>query len=115
MDINNAAETAAWVQDQGYLSLRLVTATYHMPRSLLEFRRTMPTVEIIAHPVFPETFKRANWWFWPGSASLVVTEYVKYLIAGLRGAASAPAGCWCSCCRSVTTSHPPWSVAARGS
>ncbi len=83
----NAAETAAWVRDQKLLSLRLVTATYHMPRSLLEFRRAMPTVEIIAHPVFPETFKQANWWLWPGSASLVISEYVKYLIAALRGPA----------------------------
>jgi uncharacterized SAM-binding protein YcdF (DUF218 family) len=83
----NAAETAAWIRDQKFLSLRLVTATYHMPRSLLEFRRAMPTVEIIAHPVFPETFKRADWWFWPGSASLVISEYVKYMIAGLRGPA----------------------------
>jgi uncharacterized SAM-binding protein YcdF (DUF218 family) len=83
----NAAETAAWIRDQKFLSLRLVTATYHMPRSLLEFRRAMPTVEIIAHPVFPETFKRADWWFWPGSASLVISEYVKYMIAALRGPA----------------------------
>jgi uncharacterized SAM-binding protein YcdF (DUF218 family) len=83
----NAAETAAWVRDQKLLSLRLVTATYHMPRSLLEFNRAMPTIEIIAHPVFPETFKRADWWLWPGSASLVISEYVKYMIAVLRGPA----------------------------
>jgi uncharacterized SAM-binding protein YcdF (DUF218 family) len=83
----NAAETAAWIRDQKLLSLRLVTATYHMPRSLLEFRRAMPTVEIIAHPVFPESFKRADWWLWPGSASLVISEYFKYLIAALRGSA----------------------------
>ena len=87
----NAAETAAWIRDQKFLSLRLVTATYHMPRSLLEFRRAMPTVEIIAHPVFPEIFKRADWWLWPGSASLVISEYVKFLIAALRGPAPARA------------------------
>ncbi len=86
----NAAETAAWFRDQDFLSLRLVTATYHMPRSLLEFRRVLPTVEIIAHPVFPETFKQTNWWLWPGSASLVISEYVKYLIAALRGPAPVP-------------------------
>jgi uncharacterized SAM-binding protein YcdF (DUF218 family) len=87
----NAGETAAWIRDQKLLSLRLVTATYHMPRSLLEFRRAMPTIEIIPHPVFPETFKRADWWLWPGSASLVISEYAKYLIAALRGPAPAPA------------------------
>lgn len=77
----NAIETAAWMKSEGYRSLRLVTATYHMPRSLLEFRRTMPGIEIVPHPVFTEHFKRDDWWRWPGSSSLVVSEYTKYLVA----------------------------------
>ncbi len=81
----NATETAAWMSDQGFTSLRLVTATYHMPRSLLEFRRAMPTMEIAPHPVFSRHFKQAEWWLWPGSATLLATEYCKYLVALLRG------------------------------
>jgi len=81
----NAIETAAWMKEQGFTSLRLVTATYHMPRSLLEFRRLMPDAEIVAHPVFPEHFKRDNWWMWPGSSTLLFTEYTKYLVALVRG------------------------------
>jgi len=81
----NAIETAAWMKEQGFTSLRLVTATYHMPRSLLEFRRLMPDIEIVAHPVFPEHFKRDNWWMWPGSSTLLFTEYTKYLVALVRG------------------------------
>lgn len=81
----NAVETAAWMKDQGFTSLRLVTATYHMPRSLLEFHRLMPDIEIVPHPVFPEHFKRDDWWMWPGSSSLLITEYTKYLVALLRG------------------------------
>lgn len=81
----NAIETAAWMKEQGYSSLRLVTATYHMPRSLLEFRRLMPEIEIVPHPVFPKHFKSDNWWMWPGSSSLLVSEYSKYLVALLRG------------------------------
>ena len=80
----NARETAAWIQDQGYTSLRLVTAAYHMPRSLLEFRRTMPDVEILPHPVFPAHVKQEDWWRWPGSTNLLVSEYSKYLIARFR-------------------------------
>ena len=34
----NALESKVWIEEQGYTSLRLVTASYHMPRSLLEFR-----------------------------------------------------------------------------
>ncbi|MEO3428259.1 YdcF family protein [Pelagibius sp. CAU 1746] len=81
----NAVETAAWMKEQGFTSLRLVTATYHMPRSLLEFRRLMPDIEIVPHPVFPEHFKSDDWWRWPGSSSLLITEYSKYLVALLRG------------------------------
>jgi uncharacterized SAM-binding protein YcdF (DUF218 family) len=81
----NAIETAAWMKEQGFTSLRLVTATYHMPRSLLEFRRLMPEIEIIPHPVFPEHFKSDDWWLWPGSSALLISEYSKYLVALVRG------------------------------
>ena len=72
-------------REQDLRSLRLVTAAYHMPRSLLEFRHAMPEIEIVPHPVFPENFKQRDWWRWPGSASLIVREYSKYLVARLRG------------------------------
>lgn len=77
----NAIETAQWIREQGYGSLRLVTASYHMPRSLLEFRKAMPKTEIIAHPVFSENYRQEDWWRWPGSASLLISEYSKYLVA----------------------------------
>lgn len=79
----NAVESARWIGEQGFRSLRLVTATYHMPRSLLEFRRAMPEIEIVPHPVFSPRFKQEDWWRWPGSASLLATEYSKYLLAFL--------------------------------
>ena len=53
----------------------------HMPRSLFEFRRVMPQVEIIAHAVRSENYRQDDWWRWPGSASLLVSEYNKFLIA----------------------------------
>ena len=80
----NATETAAWMRSEGYTSLRLVTANYHMPRSLVEFRTAMPTMKITPHPVLPESVKLDGWWRWPGTASLIAGEYNKYLIAVLR-------------------------------
>lgn len=80
----NAHETAAWMVEQGYRSLRLVTASYHMRRSLLEFQRAMPDVEVIAHPTFPSEFHQENWWAWKISARLMVREYHKFLVAVLR-------------------------------
>jgi uncharacterized SAM-binding protein YcdF (DUF218 family) len=77
-------ETHEWMARQGYTSLRLVTASYHMQRSLLEFHRAMPAARIVPHPVFPDGFMRDAWWRWPGTLSLIVTEYHKYLAALAR-------------------------------
>jgi uncharacterized SAM-binding protein YcdF (DUF218 family) len=80
----NARETADWMAREGYTSLRLVTASYHMPRSVLEFRRAMPGVTITPHPVFPERFRQAQWWRYPGTAAIMASEYTKYLLARVR-------------------------------
>jgi uncharacterized SAM-binding protein YcdF (DUF218 family) len=82
--VGNAAETRQWMEREGYRSLRMVTASYHMRRSLLEFRRAMPSIEIVAHPVFPDTFMRDTWWAWPGTLSLIVSEYHKYAAVQVR-------------------------------
>ncbi len=90
--MGNAAETAAWMRSEGFHSLRLVTADYHMARSLLEFRRAMPGVEIVIHPVFPDQVKRSTWWRSPGTASLLIGEYDKYLLALARAAVAGILG-----------------------
>ena len=82
--LGNAHETAQWMRQQGYRSLRLVTAWYHMPRSRLEFERAMPEIEIVPHPVFPDQVRQQRWWAWHGTATLLVVEYDKYLAALFR-------------------------------
>ncbi|QJE71817.1 YdcF family protein [Aerophototrophica crusticola] len=86
----NAVETARWVRAEGYRSLRLVTANYHMPRSLVEFRRALPDVEVVPHPVVPPRVRLERWWNWPGTAELVVGEYNKFLLAYLRATLTRP-------------------------
>jgi uncharacterized SAM-binding protein YcdF (DUF218 family) len=92
--VGNAIETAQWMQQEGYHSLRLVTSWYHMPRSLLEFKRAMPDLEIIPYPVFSGQAKPQRWWTSRGTATVLMAEYSKYLAAlfvpfvdrpGLRG------------------------------
>jgi uncharacterized SAM-binding protein YcdF (DUF218 family) len=80
----NALETMVWMRARKYRSLRLVTAAYHMPRSLLEFRHAMPAVTFVPHPVFPENVKQDRWWAWPGTGSLMASEYNKFLFAWSR-------------------------------
>jgi uncharacterized SAM-binding protein YcdF (DUF218 family) len=80
----NAEETQTWMALEDYHSMRLVTANYHMPRSLLVFRAAMPDIAITPHPVAPDSVKLEDWWQHPGTISLLVTEYNKYLFAALR-------------------------------
>lgn len=80
----NAVETAAWMSREKFASLRLVTGSYHMRRSLLEFQGAMPGVTVVPHPVFPTAVKQDEWWMWPGTAHLIATEYMKYLVAVVR-------------------------------
>lgn len=77
----NAAETAAWMRARGFSSLRLVTANYHLRRSLLELRRALPEVTIVPHPVMPEGLSLDAWWRDAESARLILAEYHKYLLA----------------------------------
>ncbi len=76
----NAQETARWIKSEGYRSLRLVTAWYHMPRSLLEFERAMPRMTIVPHPVFPAELDRCFWWKSERGTVLLAGEYSKYLL-----------------------------------
>lgn len=76
--LGNARETAGWMQQEGYSSLRLVTSWYHMQRSLLEFQRAMPQTRIVAEPVFAGHEGEA-WSGWVDVGMLTVSEYDKYL------------------------------------
>ena len=75
----NALETKIWLQQQNYHTIRLVTSSYHIIRSLLEFRLIMPDITIITNPIFTNKFKLSQWWKFPGSAKLLFWEYNKYL------------------------------------
>lgn len=79
--VGNARETAIWMAAGKRTSLRLVTANYHMPRALVLFRRVMPEVTIIPHPVFPDSVRIGAWWRHPRTVVLLADEYTKYLIS----------------------------------
>jgi uncharacterized SAM-binding protein YcdF (DUF218 family) len=90
-----ALETAIWMQQEGYRSLRLVTSWYHMHRSLLEFSRAMPLGRVIAPPVLARHSDPGGWRGWLASGQLVFAEYNKFLAAWVRclisGTAKTPA------------------------
>ncbi|MDE0146877.1 MAG: YdcF family protein [Rhodospirillaceae bacterium] len=87
----NADETALWARAQKLKSLRLVTANYHMRRSLLELRSALPGSRIVAHPVFPPAVSRGQWWRSVRGVAIVNAEFYKFAAALIR-VTLAPAG-----------------------
>lgn len=80
----NAEEVALFARSRSLYTLRLVTAHYHMPRSLLEFGYALPEATLVADPVFPDGFKRSQWWKHHNTRRLMLVEYHKYIAALLR-------------------------------
>jgi uncharacterized SAM-binding protein YcdF (DUF218 family) len=81
---DNAAETRAWAKEKGYTRLIVVTSSYHMPRSLLELRRTMPGVTLLPHPVLSNRVHAARWWMDAYTARVLLGEYVRFLPSAAR-------------------------------
>lgn len=82
--VGNAHETGEWAKQRRFRSLIVVNASYHMPRSLAELRRTLPDVELIPYPVQPRNVHVEAWWAYPGTMQLLLSEYVKFMPAFAR-------------------------------
>ncbi len=78
--IGNAEETAGWARRHGYRSLIVVTADYHMPRSLLELRSAMPGTPLTPYPVATDELDAKTWWRKGDGARRMIVEYSKYLV-----------------------------------
>ena len=76
--VGNALETAEWARSKGYDSLIVVTADYHMPRSMLELSAAMPGVKLHPYPVRTD-LNAHRWWKTSISARRMIVEYCKYL------------------------------------
>jgi uncharacterized SAM-binding protein YcdF (DUF218 family) len=77
--VGNGLETAQWARTNGYHTLILVTADYHMPRARLELRSSMPEAKVIAYPVATSELKVGDWWKTGAGAERLILEYSKYL------------------------------------
>jgi uncharacterized SAM-binding protein YcdF (DUF218 family) len=75
----NANEARAWATARRYGSLIVVTASYHMPRSLAELSLALPDARLVPHPVVPNNFPPNRWWLHPTVARLLISEYLKFL------------------------------------
>ncbi len=83
--IGNAIETAQWIRSEDIKSIRLVTASYHMPRALAEFRYAMPGVIMLPDAVVPDGFRINEWWHWESyTSTILLSEFHKLMAARLR-------------------------------
>ncbi|WP_428031874.1 YdcF family protein [Ancylobacter sp.] len=86
----NAIETAEWAHGHHFRSLLVVTSAWHMPRALVELRRTMPDIVLVPYPVVPQRAPDADGPMPRASLRLLAIEYVKFL-AAYAGVRSWPA------------------------
>ncbi len=77
----NAREIAAWAKERDYHSLTIVTANYHMPRSLIEIHLAVPHISLVVYPVISSNVPVEGWWWHPHTAVLIASEYSKYLLS----------------------------------
>lgn len=76
----NARETAAWARKHRFKSLIVVTADYHIPRSVLELQAAMPEATLHPYPVATDTLRARGWWRRAGDSRRMIVEYSKYLV-----------------------------------
>jgi len=86
----NALEAAQWARDHRFNSLIVVTARYHMPRSLTEFQAAMPGVKLQGYPVEPQDIDLSGWWHDPRALHVLHSEYAKYLASTVMNAVDRP-------------------------
>jgi len=79
----NALEAKEWLKKNKIKSITLVTASYHMPRSLLEFKDAMPNIRIECYSVFPKGFRNKLWQN-PMRTIFLLKEYTKYSIVATK-------------------------------
>jgi uncharacterized SAM-binding protein YcdF (DUF218 family) len=79
----NSVESVAWMRANKFRTMRLVTADYHMPRALIEFKMEAPDIAILPNPIRPAAAQNAPWWRGP-MFGLLLGEYGKYLVAKWR-------------------------------
>jgi uncharacterized SAM-binding protein YcdF (DUF218 family) len=82
--LGNAIATRRWTREQGFRSLIIVTSAYHMPRALVELAHQLPEVTLVPFPVVTEKSRAEPWWSHISTAKLLVSEYLKYIVAVIR-------------------------------
>jgi len=82
--LGNAVETRRWAERRRFRSLTVVTSDYHMPRAMAEIAHQLPYARLVAFPVTSDRLRAEHWWASGQAMRLLLTEYVKYIVARAR-------------------------------
>jgi uncharacterized SAM-binding protein YcdF (DUF218 family) len=82
--LGNAIETKYWAESRGFRSLIVVTSSYHMPRAIAEIAHQLPDVALLPFPVVADKLHAEPWWTHGTTMKLMLSEYLKYVVARLR-------------------------------
>ncbi|MGI9388068.1 MAG: YdcF family protein [Methyloligellaceae bacterium] len=82
--IGNAKAVRDWATAKDFRSVIVVTSDYHMPRSLVELRRALPSLKLVAYPVTHDSLRVNAWWTHSGTTRLLISEYMKLIPAVAR-------------------------------
>lgn len=82
--VSNADQTANFLREKNITNIRLVTASYHMKRSMHEFKAVLPDIKILPDAVFPDGFQREGWWGHENTRRLIFSEFYKYWVVVVR-------------------------------
>lgn len=88
----NADETRAWASQRHFSSLIIVTASYHMPRSLAEIGIALPGVTLVPRAVVPRSLQGSPWWLHLQATRAIVSEYLRFLPVATRFVAARITG-----------------------
>ncbi len=83
----NGEEVADWASRNGYSRIVVVTSEYHMERALFEMQHAMPKGHFISHAVSTTRVRPADWYKDVATARVLVEEWLKYRLAGIRNVA----------------------------
>ena len=79
----NATAAQRWATRYQMDRLLLVTASYHLPRALLEFQRRLPETRLAVYPVMPPDLEISSWYYDWQTARLLSREFSKYMLVRL--------------------------------
>ncbi|MEH6474794.1 MAG: YdcF family protein [Sneathiella sp.] len=82
--VGNAYEASLWAAENKFNSLIIVTSAYHMPRSLVEMKRQMPSKPLFALAAKNDVLKLKNWWLNPSVSYVLAAEFNKYIFSLIR-------------------------------